>query len=157
METDQQNTPQMCWNRVTVTELKFTVNGWRTDRLLWKQTQGYGGWLRRLKAVGSVLLSGSATPLRPAAPDTILYGGSYLRWWNGGEERVQSTADPKNARFRHMSGARQTRTHVHLHTYTQGQKQHKREGQSETLSVTQSAGASRPLYHTIATIQNPLD
>lgn len=77
-----------------------------------------GGWLRRLKAVGSVLLSGSATPLRPAAPDTILYGGSYLRWWNGGEERVQSTADPKNARFRHMSGASQTRrvcTYTHTH------------------------------------------
>lgn len=24
-------------------------------------------------------------------PDTILYGGSYLQWWNGGKERVQST------------------------------------------------------------------
>lgn len=52
-------------------------------------------------------------------PDMILYGGSYLRWWNGLEERVQSTADPKNASFRHMSGARQTgaRTHTHTHVY----------------------------------------
>lgn len=52
--------------------------------------------------------------------DMILYGGSYLRWWNGGEERVQSTTDPKNGRFRHMSRARQTSayTHTHIHTNT---------------------------------------
>lgn len=74
METNQQNTPQICWNRVTVTELKFTKNQWRTDRLLWKGAQGYGGgWLRRLRAVGSVLLSGSATQLTPAAPWQYIY------------------------------------------------------------------------------------
>lgn len=59
---------------------------------------GFKEWLSRPKATGRCTgldLSGSATRLRSAAPDTILYGGSYLQWWNGGEERVQSTPDSK--------------------------------------------------------------
>ncbi len=75
-----------------------------------------------------------------------------------GKSRVQSTADPKNGRFRHMSGARQTRymcTHTHTHTYIYTRaKTTQTEGHSDTKSVSQS-GASRPLYHSIGTIQKP--
>ncbi len=70
-----------------------------------------------------------------------------------GEERVQSTADPENGRFRHMSGARQTSAHIHTYRRT---KTTLRAGQADTQSVSQS-GASRPLNHSIGTIQNPLD
>lgn len=119
METNQQNTPQICWNRVTVTELKFTKNQWRTDRLLWKGTQGYGGddwgdW----EQWAQCSYQGQPHSSHQQPPDMILYGGSYLRWWNGREEKVQSTADPKNGQFRHMSGPRQT-SHVHIgYTHT---------------------------------------
>lgn len=68
--------------------------------------------------------------------DIILYGGSYLCWWNGGEERVQSTTDPKNGRFRHMSRARQTSAYTHTYTQIQGQKQHKwKDSPIHSLSV----------------------
>lgn len=49
-------------------------------------------------------------------PDMKLYDGSYLRWWNGAEEKFQQLIR-KNGWFRHMPGARQTR-HLHLHTHS---------------------------------------
>lgn len=146
METNQQNTPQICWNRVTVTELKFTKNQWRTDRLLWKGTQGYGGddwgdW----EQWAQCSYQGQPHSSHQQPPDMILYGGSYLRWWNGREEKVQSTADPKNGQFRHMSGPRQT-SHVHIgYTHTQMDKHN--DSPRRNLSVT-----AENLGHSITTL-----
>lgn len=42
-----------------------------------------------------MLLSGSATPLKPEAPDMILYGKVISADEMEGEEKVQSTTVPK--------------------------------------------------------------
>lgn len=105
---------------------------------------GFEEWLRRPKATGHCTgldLSGSATRLRSAAPDTILYGGSYLQWWNGGEERVQSTPDlKKNGRFRHMSGPSQKRARRHTEIYPK-EKKTNTNGRTGRYTICQSQGS----------------
>ena len=76
----------------------------------------WGDW----EQAGSVLLSGSATPLRPADPDMILYGGSYLRWWSG-----RGREGPINSWSTKMGDSDTCQTpdkHKHTHTHIQGQK-----------------------------------
>lgn len=53
-----------------------------------------------------------------------------------------------------MSDARQTQAHTY--TYTRTKKATQTEGQPVTQPVSQH-GTSRPLYHSVGTIQNPLD
>lgn len=108
----------MCWNRVTVTELKFTMSEWRTDRLLWKQRQGYVGWLRRLKPVGSAFLSGSATPLRPAAPwhDIIWWKLSPLMKWRRSKSPINNRSKKWSIQT-HVRSQTNTDTHTHTHVY----------------------------------------
>lgn len=86
---------------------------------------GFEEWLRRPKATGRCTgldLSGSATRLRSAAPDTILYGGSYLQWWNGGEERVQSTPDSKKMGDSDTCQDPVKREHADTQKYSRGKK-----------------------------------
>lgn len=117
MATHQQNTPQMCWNRVTVAEVEQPC-----------QTGGYGNRLKGLcgmieanESRGLKLLSGSATPLRPAESDVIwLYEASYLRWWNvGGREDAIINWLQKKWKIRTRQWAGQDTcalTHTHIHT-----------------------------------------
>lgn len=71
-----------------------------------------------------------------------------------GEERVQSTADPQKWEIQtHVR--RQTNTSTHIHIY-KDKKATQTEGQPGTQPVSQR-GTSRPLYHSVGTIQNPLD
>lgn len=150
----------MCWNRVSVTEFKFTMNDWRTDRLLWKETQGYEWWLRRLKPGVSWLLSGSATQPRPAAPwhDIIWWKLSPLmkRRWREGP--INNWSKIKWQILTHVrSQTNKTRASVHKYTLTHARTNTTQtEGQFETQSVSQSR-ASRPLCGSAGTVQKPLD
>lgn len=122
-------------------------------------TGGFNEWLRRPKATGRCTgldLSGSATRLRSAAPDTILYGGSYLQWWNGGEERVQSTPGSKKWEIQtHVRTQSKESTQTHRNI-SKEKKLTQMEGQADTQSVSHR-GASRLLCHSVGTNQNPLD
>lgn len=72
-----------------------------------------------------------------------------------GEERVQSTADPQKWEIRtHVRRLTNASTHIHIH------KDKKSNTNRRTAAGTQPVSqrrASRPLYHRVGTIQNPLD
>lgn len=120
MATHQQNTPQKCWNRVTVAEVKIPVRpavmetGWRV----------YVGWLRRMRVGYSNSYQGQ--PHRSHQ--------QHLTWYDymvqvisadetQEEERMQSSTDfKKSGRFRHMSGSWTSKTHLNLHKHTHTQR-----------------------------------
>lgn len=83
-------------------------------------------------------------------PDTILYGVSYLHWWNGREGD-----GPLNNRSQELvdigtSGGRKVR-HVQLHTHQGGERQHR---QTDKLRHNLSIKAQRPSLSITALAQS---
>lgn len=90
------------------------------------------------------------------APDTILYGGSYLQWWNGGKKRVQSTPYWKEKNEK-----------IQTHVRTQSKKSTQTQRNIATIKHTHTDTNRRtdtkpvshrlPLGHSDGTKWNPLD
>ena len=113
----------------------------------------WGSWKQWARWV----LSGSATLLSSPWHDSVRWKLSPANEMEG-KRRPPSTTDSENSRFRHVrsqtNGTPAYLACAHTHIWEDGGKKEttQMEGQPEIWSVSHSR-ASRPLYHSVGTIQ----